>query len=495
VSQVEIEPAVESQHFVNDLLAWIPPLPVGKLPTEQFFPEPGTKDGTDAPGFAWGRLPRFMSETKHSFSGITEPIITLDVCSSVPLYAQMLRTREFTRSGTRATELTNNLYGAQAIMELKDIDLELRSLAAAVASRPRNVEQQFGLREHMISAIQASLYTQHEGKTKEEFEDELSRTLREQTKIYQKQAFDPDDPDACGLETRWQMRYNEVETQQTYIEILAQTQLHTPEAVRAAQLMSTSSKAAHNLFLRTVARQTRPAGKELADRLADWQVAKIAQEVVGNPRYRVARFLSMDLDKPAHIAASSLLKTPQATQRMNMFSHAVNSLFEPKMHLQGNALEPLPVPDRSLALITCFDGWPFHFPLDQYADSQLSELADLAVATLKNWYDKLVYGGKAIIFPWTVEGDDPKVERLLLNVTAELGRITGIGVNLKLFHRETLEGWMSEGDRQLADVQSSRIFANNKEFFQALMIEKPHKGMAERVVKLAGKTAIGPDRG
>ena len=180
---------------------------------------------------------------------------------------------------------------------------------------------------------------------------------------------------------------------------------------------------------------------------------------------------------------------------MNMFSHAVNSLFEPNMHIVGDALQPLPFPDCSLALITCFDGWPFHFKLDGFTDSQLEELAVLAVATLKNWYDKLIYGGKAIIFPWTIEGNDPTSEQVLLNITAEVGRQTGTGISLKLFHRETLEEWMSEGDRQLTDDLSSRIFANDKTFFQALIIEKPARGFVEHAVKRIGKQAIDLDQG
>jgi hypothetical protein len=215
--------------------------------------------------------------------------------------------------------------------------------------------------------------------------------------------------------------------------------------------------------------------------------------VIGNPRYRPARFLSMDVVPPSEIALSSILNTPETTQNLDVFSHAVNSLFDPNLHFSGNLFDELPVPDDSLALLTCYDAWPFYFQTDEREDIPSDEVRQAITGTLQGFYDKLAHGGKMIFFTWSAQAESNEqrqaINQTLRDAAAEFGAQNGVPFDLRGIHRKTLHEWMSPSDRTTA-ANMSPILGSEDDYFFALIVSKPKQSSLKVSAKQIARMAV-----
>jgi hypothetical protein len=105
------------------------------------------------------------------------------------------------------------------------------------------------------------------------------------------------------------------------------------------------------------------------------------------------------------------------------------------------------------------------------------------------WYDKLAYGGRIVIFPWTTQSEnytDTKANKKVLEgALLEFCRQVHHGVSRDMLPREVLREWMSISDHETSE-NLSPIFKSKDPYFEALVINKPEQKSAR-----ARKAALG----
>lgn len=519
MSEFEHQPSRMPEQFYDEVLLWRPPLPVDRIDFSGLFdPEKiDPKTLEEVPGYAWDRLPRWITEIEDTFKRTPEkPVVCIDLCSSVPLNAQMLRALEFRRSGERGREIVGHLFHEDSYDEMQEP--ATRALHYAVSGDET-------IRRLLESAVQAVLYTRNsydmaEGDVElasERLAARLGEVLPNQTVSYEQEI------SGRNQETSWGLYFSSVNEDRNYLEALAliplltararetakgleaaivQHKLDHPDEVSttkkerrlARQQRSDQFKEQHARDIQ-LARETKPAGETLAREYMAWQIDVITKQIAGNDRYRPARFLSLDLARRDAIAASSLHFTSDATQATNLYTHAVRSLFDPRQHLAGDMFEPLPVPDNSLTFITIYDGWPFGSSFDnqewgEFDREDIEACISVAVDRLFNFYQKLTYGGKLVIFPWATFDNDANSAEILRRVTGELSLLTGHGVNRPLFHVASLEELMSESELTYTKGLSAIFDDEENNFLEALIVEKPDRDLVKRHAKALGRRMI-----
>lgn len=548
----EVDPGLlrSPEAFLDDLLLWRPPLPVGRIDFSGLFKEDRNPDNlNEAPGYAWERLPRWITEIDKTFMQNPErPIICFDLCSSIPLNAQMLRALEFGRSGRRAREIVRGLFTEDVIAEVEDPDFRALHTAAAQDKTGRSL---------LESATQAILHTLNSHDMAGGDADLARKRLTD--RFYevlptQHEAYEMEDG-SRNIETRWSLCFTSEEHQVTYFESLTLLRWRTPEArqigedlqerfkqvkrdvtvtyrneLEALQSSSeepaeakddapkefsrnASRKIGREILARTYALcrediagagEKEFVGDQLAKRYLDWQIDKLVEVISGNKRYRPARFMSLDMSSRALIANSSLMATSEETQSTNLFSHAVASLFDPHQHMPRDMFEPLPVPDDTLTFITCYDAWPLGTSFDNpdngagfdweaapMTDDEVRLCMYVAVDRLFGFYKKLAPGGKLVIFPWATFDNNERSNSILRRVATQLSLMIGHGVNRTIFHHAALEQIMSESELATTKTLSLAFSDTEDNAVEALIVEKPDSGLvAQHTRDLERRLAI-----
>ncbi len=477
--------AAEQTEVLEDILRWRPPLPVGAIDLSQYRLALPSSEPTE-PGYAWERLPRWLTTIDDTFKKASDvPVVHLDLCSSVPLYAQMMRALEFKRSSERARELVAAMYSDTAPQQFP---MAHELVEVHTAASDNSIRNKTPLRRLLVSAVQRVLYTRNsgdmaQGDTEEShqlFADRLAAEIANQQVIY--------DCDVSGddSESKWQLKFYEESQDANLLDMFSRLAIRTPDAWAAGLRMKHYGV---NDEDRALAAERQPAGENLARDYIQWLANGLAAGIAGNERYRPARFISLDQSQPIDIASSSLQVTPESTRHMNMYSHALASLFDPNMHLVGDIFEPLPMPDNSVTLITCMDAWPFYSNFDGLSGEEIDGAIYKATEIIGNWYDKLAYNGKMVIFPWSVEGGNPRDAAILRQTAAQLSLRFGHAVQPHLFHRGTLMEFLSEADRTTA-TELSPIFKGDVDDIYALIIEKPAKALVKQHAKSLGRRML-----
>jgi hypothetical protein len=473
------------EQYLTDVLNWRPPIPYGFADISALAKQAKSIEAGE-PGYAWERLPLWLAKVEETYEGIGKlPIVTLDIGSSVPLYAQYLRTYEFMRDGVRARELSNVLFDDTALRLLQKKDKRFKPLTLVAA---RDEASKLLLE----SALQEFLYTSAPGDIDpstgryDELAENLFERLMSQRYTFSEERTGTHREDSRGL------RVIKTEDSQSYFQRISNLPVPSTRALQARQTLAVYKDSEES---RALAGETEPVGEELAERLIKEQARMLAYTLKHNSRrYRPARFLSFDSSDPAEIALSSLINMPESTRSLELFSHAVNSLGERRQHVTGSIFETLPFPDNSLALITCFDAWPFHFQTDPGTHGVNANFKEVAVNTLQNMYEKLAYGGRLVIFPWAIKRgsyEETLGDTLMFRaVEKEFALRTGVrhGVGTELFPAEVLMDWMSVSDRQTAEDMSP-IFESQDDAFDVLTIKKPSASSVKAHASHIGKMA------
>lgn len=521
--------------FYDEVLAWRPPLPVDQADFDGLF-----KPNTDpellkiAPGYAWDRLPRWITEIESTFKGtVDDSIFCIDLCSSIPLNAQMLRGLEFKRSGERGHQLIAELFNEDTTAAITDPDVRAIHLLVANNSTARRL---------LEALVQNALYTRNSydmagGDAElaaERFTERLKTLAETQSVSYVME------DGSRNIETRWGICFHTCDEGVTYTDALINLPVPTARAREAGQRLQAAKQplraeveaeaAAAEAADPTLAEKTRkrkqwrnqrlqalfiernqedlelaqerePIGEELAHKYLDWQASVLAGMIAGNARFRPARFLSLDMAPRAAIANSSLMVTSEVTQGTHLFSHAIRSLFDRNQHIAADMFAPLPVPDNSVTFITCYDAWPFCTAFDspdEYYDAYSEPLTDreveiciaVAVDRLHTLYKKLTYGGKLVIFPWATYDNNERSTNILRRVSAKLSLLVGHGIDRPIFHYAALQELMSEEERSHA-ADLSNIFSDEQGYaVEALIVTKPHRGLVERHAEALGRRML-----
>ncbi len=485
----ESQPSPEEKRLA-EILSFRPEIPSGAIDISAIEDLADTQEATEA-GYAWERLPLWLAKVGETYKETDgAPIVTLDLGSSVPLYAQLLRALEFRRSRERANELVKELCAEDSLNKLRSEKGHLKALHK-VASKDK-----YG-RELLATAVSECLYeiTPEESQNTDEARIAFRKRLLEKI-IAINYTYELDET-VKNIETGWQLRRDKEDQETTYFEHLESLLVPTPEAVHAGLRMVAAREARGITYInqaaileeQAIAKQRQPAGQGVVSEYVLWQSDEIAKKIVGNKRYKPARFLSSDVSEPMEIAKSSVKNTPEATRSLNLFTHAVSSLSEPNQHLRLNVFEPLPLPDNSISLITCFDSWPLHFQRDPDIHDDDKDFGEIAIETLRGLYEKLTYGGKIVIFPWRTDQEnysDAKADnRVLDGVMWDLSNALGHSIGRSSLHKHVLKSdLMSDSDREVSDKMSPMI-DDRYEGLTALVITKPSKASMKSRAKNA----------
>lgn len=475
----ESQPSPEEKRLA-EILSFRPEIPSGAIDISAIEDLAEAQEATEA-GYAWERLPLWLAKVGETYKETDgTPIVTLDLGSSVPLYAQLLRSLEFRRSRQRADELVKEVCGDDSLSKLRADKGHLKALHKA-ASRDK-----LG-RELLATAVSECLYeiTPEESQNTDDARLAFRKRLLE--KIVSIDYTYELDGSVKNIETGWQLRIDKEDQETTYFEHLESLLVPTPEAVHAGLRMVAAREARGITYInqaalleeRKLAKQKQPAGTGVVSEYVLWQSDELARKVVGNKRYKPARFLSSDVSDPMEIAKSSIKNTPDATKSLNLFTHAVSSLSEPSQHLRLNMFEPLPLPDNSISLITLFDSWPLHFQRDPNIHDDDEDSGEIAIKMLKGLYDKLAYGGKIVIFPWKTnkehysdaKADDRVLDGVMWSLSDDLNHSID---RSSLNNRVLTSNLMSDSDREVSDRMSPMI-DDRYRGLTALVITKPSK--------------------
>lgn len=488
------QPSPEEQRLA-EILGFRPELPSGAADISDIEGLADSQEATEA-GYAWERLPLWLAKVGETYKE-TEgaPIVTLDLGSSLPLYAQLLRALEFRRCRERAGELVKELCTEESLSKLRSKKGHLKALHK-VASRDKSG------RELLATAVGECLYeiTPEESQNTDDARLAFRKRLLEKI-VAIDYTYELDDS-VKNIETGWQLRIDREDRGTTYFEHLESLRVPTPEAVHAGLRMVAARESRGITYINQAARleeqklaqQKQPAGQGVVSEYVLWQSDELAKKVVGNKRYKPARFLSADVSEPVEIAKSSVKNTPDATKSLNIFTHAVSSLSEPNQHMRLNMFEPLPLPDNSISLITCFDSWPLHFQRDPEIHDDDKDFGEIAIKMLQGLYEKLTYGGKIVVFPWRTDREshsDVKADNLVLDgVMWGLSENLGHSIGRNSLHKKVLvSDLMSDSDREVSDRMSPMI-DDRYEGLTALVITKPSKASMRSRAKNAQEASV-----
>lgn len=462
----------EASHevYLDEVLHYRPPLPIGQVGLND-IPELSAAAAGQAtePGYAWERLPRWLTEIEDAINRSDKAIVAVDMCSSVPLYAQLLRGLEFKRSYERAADLI------AALSQTSPDNPNYPALREVHHSAQGKKDALTGLLRSVVQTVLYTLnkYDMADGDTQmsqDRLSARITALLSEQIDIYRV------DRDSGDQESRWQIKYWAERQSSSYANLLAQVGYRTPEAIDAGIRMQ--QEGFNEFDARQAAKRT-PLGPEGAEAYIRWQSDTLASMIAGNNRYRPARFISLDFADPTEIARSSQLATPESTRQMQLFSHALRSLFDPNQHIRGNIMSPLDLPDDSVTLITCFDGWPFYNSVEGLKQMQREQLVDQATEIIHGWYQKLAPGGKLVIFPWAIQDEVSLSTTLLDAVSERVSLLIGHEVSETKFHTANLRHHMSDSDRAIADTVST-IFTPGAMSTKGLIIQKPGRKLVNQ---------------
>ncbi len=493
----ELELATSPEETRDRILAARPTIPCGEIDITHLLSEVEKARITE-PGYALERLPLWLAEIGSIYEDIGDiPIVTLDLASSLPLYAQLLRAHEFLRDRERANELVRELFHEDSFMELrrKGEHSHLRSIHSAAA------KDKVG-RELLETAVAECLYqiTPDEAELSDEgkfrFRQRLLEKLASIHYVYAQ------DPAVKNIETGWKLRIDKKDKQTTYVERVKDLRVRSPQAFEASMGLITLRKQVREEQLKYDKRKREaeegeelgqrpryegdralekqashkvPPGEGMAFDYILWQAEQLADKIVGNKRYRPSRHISADNADRRQTALSSIANTPQPTKELYQYSHAVSSLEDPDQHLVFNMLDNIPLPSNSIALITCFDGWPGHFQKDEELHKD-EDFGKVALNALLEMYDKLAYGGKIVIFPWRTHKEsyaEMKADAKVLDaVVVEFSRIVQHAVHVATIHKDVISRWMTPSDRETLATMSP-IINDAYDDFPALIITKP----------------------
>ncbi len=467
MSRPGTQSSLSPESFLDDVLHSRPPVPVGRPDISELAAEAELRGASQA-GWAWDKVPAWLAEVESTYNRTGDrPIVVLDLCSSLPLYAQRLRTLEFDRDAVRARGLIKETLGVESLAELRRHSPELAQVGRVLSAQAQP-------KRRLEAALQESLYeitpTEAVGTsaTNPRYAHRLLGKLLVHRHSY------THNHELEGIETDRGPRVERREDNFTYLELLANLEIPSrdDEVIAAQQRLAEGTAQPEDI---EIAPRKQPVGNELAARFLDWHIDELAHIVVGSSRYRPARFISMDAAEPRDIAISALAKMPGVMRELDIFNQAAMSLFDPIQHLTSSIFKPLPFPDNSLTLISGFDGWPFHFQTDSAAHPKGTDFGQVTSEVLHELYGKLMHGGKLFIFPWAIHDKDYGTvkggSRTLMEVAAAFGGAVNEQFSFRGVHRTTLGKYMSPTDRETSD-RMSPILSSPSDYFLALVIDK-----------------------
>ncbi len=439
----------------------------------------------DGQHYAWIRLPRWLHHRRQTIKETTGSFVAVDLCSAFPVYSEMLRSVHFRRCFVKA----KNVF-ANSIEEYSHGESSPRDGATSINRiLKRDVLANFmGKRSNeralAISVVQQVLYTLQESDvfddeeaTQHRLEDLILSGFVHNTAVYRTLGR------ADTIEGRWQMDTVAQSAEQTLLDTLAHLQVLTPEShIVRKQLASVQKLLAEEGLIpkggfRIKTDEHMALGYEHAFSFLTDLAHIVSRGILRDNLARPFRAISVDLVDAEQLLVAASSSFDCETKATGLYWRAYNNLKSGRDHLQLDIFDEqdLTFPEESVALFTCFEGWPLHFHLPDDSSSESTEqYRQQALALARRRYSELQKGGRIIIFPWNII-DKNEIDEAILEDVLETWEMLLADVTIKPYSRRQLYEWMSARERDQL-VEHSPLFKTGKKTFYLLIVQKPHEG-------------------
>lgn len=490
MSSPEISKERTPEEIYDDVFNSQPSFPYGSYDISELEARARLLEPTE-PGYSHVRTPQWLAEIRDTYDRIGNiPILGVDIGSSCPILTESRRGFEFERDARRGQGLAAEAFDNESFSLLRGDYGYLRQLHIAVSKDQAAKDLlEVALKECLFHITPAEAVVGSESKAR--FRERLVRKIAEVDYGY------VNDEQAQNIESGWRLRIDKEAKDTTYFDRIAGLMVPSTRAIEASlKLAKMGGKRAARLpgmqEIFAQAAERVPAGEGVATEYILWQTEYLTDKIVGNKRYRPARHVSLDAADPLEIALSSIRNMPEDVQDLHLFSRAIGSLFDPNRHIRHNLFEPLPFPSNSIAFITCIDAWPLHIQRDDTLHDSEEDLGAVTLRVLLDWYDKLAFGGKIVIFPWRIKRENPAdqaADNQILEATLlEFSRQVEHAVHVAKLHKDVVSGWMSDADREIVKTMSP-VVDERYDDLPALIIEKPTKASMRSRENAAKKLA------
>lgn len=385
-----------NQEDLDRILHTSPSLPVGTDPEmTQFIIDHAQDPNTSGnhPGYAFTGIPNFIDATRTIINAIPkdQPIVSLDVGSSVPVYSEHRRSIHFSECSYMAKGFYNKFYQDNEVRQsIKATNPGIWNLVTALNRNRKLPDMQSSALDLLLGSVQEAIYclTQDESESEAKLKESLRQRFfgNDNPRVY---AYPPRLADS-SLEVRKGVAPDIVEEKLTLVEALATLLVPTERAIEARK----SLKHTDDKKLVDIAKQTEPAGERLATGFLEIFIDQLTTFIKSEDRVRVTRFISSDQADPEDILRSVPMAFSEEVLTSAGLSRAMAGMRDPNRHLHSS-FEDVAFKDGSLSVVTAFDSWP------RFIEGQniREQVRDGLTRTLK----LLQSGGQAFFFPWFVE--------------------------------------------------------------------------------------------
>lgn len=431
--------------------------------------------------YAWTRVARWVNQFGLAWRDTRGDFTALDICSAVPINAELLRALHFKYCGKRADKRIVAGY-AERFVDQTNQSLDDRTKAALSQVIFRRGSQP---RVRLASMVQATIFQlpdsiNHlpEDEQQTLIADSLLAKLVSSRESYRSDPRPgPPDPDqGTTLEHVWGIHTQAVHYEQTFTDWLADVEIPTARAVELGRTFGPDPELRQKY--REALRATAPVGEEQAWVFARHFAEESARLIIAEGLNRAFASYSLDVESAAELLKAARQSFTTNTQELGIFKRAINRLESgDEHHLTYDLFDPerdLPIENESISQITIFEGWPFYFKIPAEASpAEKQYYKDFAQTRFKALIRKLKPGGRMVIWPWQVlDGGPEDIELLdqLFDIAAEEGRREG--AQLVRYSAEQVREWMTEEERDQT-ARNSPLMQAHQRSFTGLLFVKP----------------------
>lgn len=385
--------------------------------------------GITGSAYGWGKIARVISEDLfvETLGGNNDNFVFVDLCSSLPIFAQIMRERHLDRCYAQAKKIAGDVsvaiqqppdriqeaFGGHFNVNGKDPE-RIRKLREAIA--PIKAP----LRKIITSIIQDVLYsTSFSNESETEREERLTELF------------------LAGLKT------SDV-VYESFYELEGKKGRGGWEIKKPNHKGITTEKELMGILGED---DGRTFTKDMAFLLARKSL----------PHIRGFKVISVDIAHPNQLTEDAKNSFPEDFRETEFYRRIV----EFKDHLQAD-ISQLQLPEKSVSFFTCFEGWPFYKIGNKTVDLRFAEIIFRALKS----------GGKALFFPWQVQSQTGEDEHRLEEIKA-YWQSKGLIITTQEHGRAKLIEKM--GDRELMLTDHSPVFAEPNDVFKLLIVEKPRE--------------------
>jgi len=429
-------------------------------------------DAVNGNHYAWVRLPRWLNHRRITREQTEGTFISLDLCSAFPIYSELMRSIQFRRSAIQAQDLVKDSLGAYAQRSVFRTHESVGKLDGeawpAVFSEVSNAKKSH--RKRLQSSLQEVIYNISEGDLDQPDTEALQKRLQVlilSSLLSNRVAYEPQ-RDQSSIEGRWQIDFVAEHFPESLVESLATIKTRTERSRNIRRIYGANVPDE----FKDSADEFESIGQEAAmSFLVDfsWLASDL---IVNHYEVRASKSYSMDSEEPVNLLEAADSSFDTSTKQTGLYHRTKTNLGNGHNHLRQSIFDTWPFDDESLALITCFEGWPMYFGLSaNCVDAEVDKYEEQVVELASRAYTKLQKGGRIVIFPWNVI-DKGEADEDMLETALGTWEQLGADIAIKPYSRQQLYKWMSSGERDHL-VEHSPLFSTGKKIFYLLVVQKP----------------------